>query len=146
MASSRFVYKENENRTQSLIPIVHSSVAVLYQPPHSFLQMNRDSQVWPSFSAPSKNSPDCRQSPGATPNSANPSTLPYEEEMSGMVTLKRKKNGGGGAEGDLSRSSSVSSHSQRSSSSSGGGHRIRSQSTDPGLSNRTSRGTSHNHN
>jgi hypothetical protein len=109
-------------------------------------EMNKDSQMWPSFTASPRAPSDRHNSPRATAT-ADPS-LPYEEEMSGMFTLKRKKDrGGGGGEGEYSRSSSVSSHSQRSSSSSGGGHRRRSQSIDPGLGNRTSRGNSHqNHN
>ena len=114
-------------------------------PPSFLLQMNKDSQMWPSFAVSSSRAPsDRRQSPGTTANLATNSTLPYEEEMSGMFTLKRKKEKNG--EPDISRSSSVSSHSQRSSSSSGGGHRRRSQSIDPGLNNRTSRSSSHNHN
>ena len=110
------------------------------------LQMNRESQMWPSFSVPAKTTTERHRSPHNNHNTTDKGneSLPYEEEMSGMFTLKRKKDKGSGA-GDISRSSSVSSHSQRSSSSSGGGHRRRSQSTDPGLSNRTSRTSAQNH-
>ena len=115
-------------------------------------QMNKESQLWPSFTVSSKPTDHHRRQ---SPHPSNPqdTSLPYEEEMSGMFTLKRKKDKAGAVvEGELSRSSSVSSHSQRSSSSSGGGHRRRSQSIDPGLGNRTSlssrgNGTpSHTHN
>jgi hypothetical protein len=106
-------------------------------------EMTRESQMWPSFSIPAKTTTERHRSPHNSTDKGNES-LPYEEEMSGMFTLKRNKDKGSGA-GDMSRSSSVSSHSQRSSSSSGGGHRRRSQSTDPGLTNRTSRTSAQNH-
>ena len=65
--------------------------------------------------------------------------LPYEEEMSGMFTLKRKKEKGGGEE--ISRSLSVLSRS----SSSSGGHCRRSQFIDPAANSRTSRSSGQNH-
>ena len=102
----------------------------------SLLQMNRDTQMWPSFSVPTKTSGGERHNSPRT-STGKQELLPYEEEMSGMFTLKRKKDKGSGGE-QVSRSSSVSSHSHRSSSSSGSGHRRRSQSIDPGHSNRTS--------
>ena len=97
--------------------------------------------MWPMFSVPAKTTTD-RHSPRTSAQKLE--SLPYEEEMSGMFTLKRKRDKGGASD-DMSRSSSVSSHSRRSSSSSGGGHRRRSQSIDPAVSNRTSRNSAQNH-
>lgn len=100
-------------------------------------QMNRDSQMWPVFSTPVKTSSG-RRSPHDSIRKEE--SLPYEEEMSGMFTLKRKKEKEKMAGEEISRSSSISS---RPSSSESSGHRRRSQSMEPSQS-RTSRSSSQN--